>query len=287
MKQWAFQIRIPTFPWRKLFSLQILLPVLFFGAIFSGYTYWAKKVHPFLRLEKATLCASTAQLCTPDPGRIVGKSWEEGDFFRQGETLFALDHEKSHSMQKEFDVRMNLCNETLEKEKENLEAVMQQYLHLQMEKAPQEFIDKILMAVQESQQKIMQIEEDDSLLEAERIALQSVRNQQSMLAPFDGMVLKSFKQVGEMAAGGESVLSILNSRALWVETEVPEAKLSSLKVGLPATVEFTSFRGKKWAAHVSWVSPVVEKGLIKIRLTGDGFPINPGLSAQVSIKISP
>ncbi|HEY4254718.1 MAG TPA: efflux RND transporter periplasmic adaptor subunit [Chlamydiales bacterium] len=287
MSQWAFQIRVPSIPWKRLFSWPVLLTVVFLGALFSGYTYWAKKIRPFLHLEEAQLCIGNMQLYAPEGGRIVGRVWEEGEFFQRGQTLFSLDHEKSRSMQKEFDVRMGLSTENWEKEKENLEAVMQKYLHLQMEKAPQEFIDRILVDVQEAQQKIMQIEEETSLLEAEKIALESVRNQQSVLAPFDGMILRNFKQVGEMALSGEPILLILNSQSLWVETEIEEEKLSAVKVGLPATVEFKSFRSKKWAAHVSWISPIVEKGKIKVRLAGDNFPVNPGLSAQVSIKIAP
>jgi HlyD family secretion protein len=261
--------------------------VFLLGSFSYGFVHWVKKVRPFLHLESAQLSASTIQIQAPELGRMVGKAWQEGDRFQQGEILFSLDPETSQTAQKDFDSRMDSCSRTLEQEKENLEVVMQKYLHLQIEKAPKEFVDKVLLEIQEAQQNIMRLEEEDSLLEAEKIALQSVRQQHSILAPFDGIILRSFKQPHETAAAGESILTILNAKSLWIETEVPEEKLSALQLGIPAFVEFKSFQDKKWAARVSWISPVVEKGKIKIRLVGDDFPIHPGLSARVSIKISP
>ncbi len=285
MKEWAFQIRIPTMPWRKLFSAQILFVAVFLAALTGSYLYWARQVRPFLRLDHATLCASTVQLYAHETGRIVAKVWEEGASFRKDETLFSLTQDKASAKQKEFQLRIQACEETRDTEKSKLNEAMQQYIQLQTDNAPAELIEKVLVDVQEAQQKMLQAEEDCSVLGAEKIALENSQKEQSVVAPFDGMILRCNKHLGELVASGEQILSVLNPQVLWLESEIPEAELSVVQIGTPAVVNFHSFPGKEWPAQVSWISPIADKGRIKIRVTGENLPVKPGLSAQVSLRV--
>jgi multidrug efflux pump subunit AcrA (membrane-fusion protein) len=64
-----------------------------------------------------------------------------------------------------------------------------------------------------------------------------------------------------------------------------EAMLALIQPGLPARIEFLSLPGQKWNGQVSWVSPIVDAGKVKIRLTADQLPLRPGLSAKISVKV--
>jgi multidrug efflux system membrane fusion protein len=285
MKEWAFQIRIPTLPWKKLFTRQTLLLAALLALLPGSYFYWTQQVRPFLRLDHAVLCASTTHLYATEAGRILGKAWEEGDSFRKDEILFSLTQDKITSMQKEFALRIHACDETRDREKSNLEKTMQRYVQLQAEGASAEVMDKLLVEVQEAQQKIIQAEEDSSVLAAEKLSLEKGQNPQAVAAPFDGMILRCSKHLGEVVGSGEQVLSLLNPQVLWLESEIPEGQLAVVQTGTSAVVTFQSFPGREWPARVSWISPVVERGRIKIRLSGEGLPVKPGLSAQVRLRV--
>lgn len=70
-----------------------------------------------------------------------------------------------------------------------------------------------------------------------------------------------------------------------MEAEIDEALLSRVRVGLPARLEFPLYPKQQWMGQVAWISPVIEAGKVKIRLTADLLPLRPGLSAKTYIKI--
>ncbi len=279
MKQLAFEIRLPSIPWKKILTLPVALGACLLGAS----VYWWVAIRPFFHINGAILRAATLNLYAAGAGSFTAKTWEEGDLFQKGEQLASFQSESSTAQNKEIDAQRTLSQARLAREMVSLEEAMQAYIRAETEAKPSEFIDQILHRVQEAQQNIASVEAE--IGEFSQAMDQTTHEQQVISAPFDGMILRTFKQQGQWAMAGEPIFSISEKSKLWIEASVPEERLGSLQKGMRGLVSFPSFPGRTWNAHISWISPLVESGSVKIRLSADELPLRPGLSANVCIKV--
>ena len=62
-------------------------------------------------------------------------------------------------------------------------------------------------------------------------------------------------QVGEYVEEGDAVLSLVGTRAIWVEANLKETDLTHLQVGQDAVLEIDAYPGVLWKARVSSLSP--------------------------------
>jgi membrane fusion protein (multidrug efflux system) len=70
-------------------------------------------------------------------------------------------------------------------------------------------------------------------------------------APMDGTVENADNlQVGQMAVTGVGMLSIVHSRAAWVEANFKEKDVGKMVPGQRATVKVDAYPGRKFEAHV-------------------------------------
>jgi len=73
-------------------------------------------------------------------------------------------------------------------------------------------------------------------------------------APMDGTVENADNlQMGQMAAEGLGILSIVHSQAAWVEANFKEKDVGRMVPGQRAEIEVDAYPGKKFAAHVQSV----------------------------------
>jgi membrane fusion protein (multidrug efflux system) len=70
-------------------------------------------------------------------------------------------------------------------------------------------------------------------------------------APMEGIVENADNlQVGQMAVTGVGMISVVHSRAPWVEANFKEKDVGRMVPGEPATVEVDAYPGQKFAGHV-------------------------------------
>jgi membrane fusion protein (multidrug efflux system) len=73
-------------------------------------------------------------------------------------------------------------------------------------------------------------------------------------APMDGVVENSDSlQIGQMAVTGLGMLSLVRSKAAWVEANFKEKDVGRMVPGQSATVKVDAYPGEKFAAHVQSV----------------------------------
>ena len=126
-------------------------------------------------------------------------------------------------------------------------------------------------------------------------------------APMDGSVANADRlQVGQMAALGLGMLSIVHNETAWVEANFKEKDVGRMVPGQKASVELDAYPGEHFAAHVqsvgagtgsefailpaqnangNWVK-VTQR--VPIRIAFDGTPSRPmiaGLSATVEVDL--
>lgn len=115
-------------------------------------------------------------------------------------------------------------------------------------------------------------------------------------APFDGVILSSNIQVGELAAAGGPVMRIGNLNTLDLVVYLPEDQYGKVKLGDQVTVTVDSFAGRQYAGEVVYIADraeytprnvQTEKGrkatvyAVKIRLQNPNLELKPGMPADV------
>jgi len=125
-------------------------------------------------------------------------------------------------------------------------------------------------------------------------------------APMDGVVENADNlQIGQMAVTGLGMLSLVHSRAPWVEANFKEKDVGRMVPGQKATIKVDAYPGVKFAAHVqsigmgtgsqfsllpaqnangNWVK-VTQR--VPVRIAFDGTPSRPmiaGLSVSATVE---
>jgi membrane fusion protein, multidrug efflux system len=129
-------------------------------------------------------------------------------------------------------------------------------------------------------------------------------------APTDGVVAKVEQlQVGDTIAASAPVFALVSTRDIWIEANFKEVQLARMRPGQTATVKIDRYPGRQFAAKVASVSPstgsqfsllppenatgnwvkVVQRVPVRLQLTDvdDGFPLQGGLSADVTVDTRP
>lgn len=81
----------------------------------------------------------------------------------------------------------------------------------------------------------------------------------SMLAPFDGLVLRRAKEPGDVVVPGTAILEVMSTEEIWVSAWVDESAVAGLCAGKPARVVFRSEPGRTYRGRVARVSPQTDR----------------------------
>jgi RND family efflux transporter MFP subunit len=119
-------------------------------------------------------------------------------------------------------------------------------------------------------------------LQAEVAALRVGLGQLVVRAPFAGVVLNRPPQVGEVLSPGQSPIELFDPTSLVLEVDVPEGRLSNVRVGGPCEVTLESLPGRRFRALVRELGQRVDraKASVPVRVTF-AEPI-PGVLPEMS-----
>jgi len=133
------------------------------------------------------------------------------------------------------------------------------------------------------QQKILSQSEYDNAQSKFRVAEAAAMEAKTLLdytrvtAPFDGVITRKTADVGDLAAPGKSLLEMEDARDLRLETDVPEAVIGRLALGVRLNVRVAGVTNEL-AGIVTEISPSADPNsrtfLVKLDL-----PLTPGLRA--------
>jgi len=109
----------------------------------------------------------------------------------------------------------------------------------------------------------------------------------TLMAPRAGVVLERMAVDGMMSEAGETLFRIADISTVWVEANVPEFELSSIRVGAEATVRIRSLPGKVLRGKVELIHPEVEvqtrTARIRIELANPDGALFANMYADVEI----
>ena len=110
-----------------------------------------------------------------------------------------------------------------------------------------------------------------------------------VVSPSTGYVIDKEIVEGGRIEAGTRVYRIADLSRLWVEAEVYESDLASVKVGQPATVELSYVPGSRFEGRVNYIYPTMSgatrTGRIRVVLENRGLEIKPDMYAHVDLEV--
>ena len=151
-------------------------------------------------------------------------------------------------------------------------------------------LDDATSTLRAAQNAVAQGDQDVALAElAVRIAREPV-DALSLRAPISGTVTALNATTGDTVLGrldGQSILTITNTDALFIDADVAEANIALLHAGLRGEAVLDGFPNQPFSIVLTRIAPEVSaaKGTVTIRLTFDAPPtgIRPNMAARIRI----
>lgn len=120
-------------------------------------------------------------------------------------------------------------------------------------------------------------------------AAQARLAQRTLLAPFDGIVLRREKEVGDMASAGQILFVIGQSQPLRATVEVDEEDFPLVKLGQKVLLSNDAFPGQVFTAAVTELTPLGDASnktyRVRARLP-DGTPLPVGMTLEANIVVA-
>jgi HlyD family secretion protein len=265
---------------RRLFQA---LKIVAVTAALGGIIYWIKfspvpviehnvKTSEIIAevMGTGTLEARVKSTVSPKiPGRIEKILVDQGDQIKKGQLLFTLDDEElrqqveiaqatiasSEAAIKRLKADQDQSTAILEQAKRNNERVQKL--------APKgaasiEDSDKATEALGVAQAGTARSEA--ALLEGRKQLVTAEKNlayRQALLAytrviaPFDGLIVKRYRDPGDIVVPGSPTLTLVSLEEIWVSAWIDETEMARLRVGQPARVVFRSEPEGSYQGQVS------------------------------------
>jgi HlyD family secretion protein len=129
-------------------------------------------------------------------------------------------------------------------------------------------------------------------------AAQATVDRIQVTAPFSGTITEVDAKTGDLVSSGDAAFRIDDLSSIYVDLEISEVDVASLKVGQKATLEFDAIADKTYTGEVTEISLVgsVSQGVVNypvtVRITDAGEQakpvdenIRPGMTASVTITV--
>jgi RND family efflux transporter MFP subunit len=301
VEQKKIVIKLPTLSWSSLISVRffLILAMLLFS---TGVAYWYRNVRPFLWISSAHLNAFSTTFNSDSAGRIVEMGPQEGARVKKGQPLFSLDRDKILARHAQTKFSLETLNQQIEFEKEKIGKAMEAYLaaatDVELGIGSPEKVQKQLAIMEEAQGKAESAVSKTGALKSELTALELELKKATLAAPFDGVILKRFKNEGEVLSFGDPIYTLCDTDRLWVETEIAETEIGNISLGTPARIRLAAYPKKEFKGEVSYIGPATvaktdllpfseEKATVPIKISVENpdISLKPGLSAKVALKV--
>lgn len=122
-------------------------------------------------------------------------------------------------------------------------------------------------------------------------AAQATINLARIVAPFDATVTESYPLPGDQVSAGATAFRLDNLTSLFVDVEVSEVDINSVKVGQPVTLTFDAILGKEYHGEVVEVAQAgtavqgVVNFKVTVELTDADASVKSGMTAGVNIVV--
>jgi len=108
-------------------------------------------------------------------------------------------------------------------------------------------------------------------------------------SPVNGVIVEKAAVRGMRVMAGQMLYRVTDLSTVWVEAEIYENEMASIRTGLSASVTFEAYPGRSFAGRVSYIYPTVSEqtrtARIRIALSNPGGILKPNMLATVSLRL--
>jgi len=227
-------------------------------------------VHPERRAQAQVVSLNESRLAAEISARVVELPLEPGQRVARGALVAKLDCG-------DYDLAVERARAALRASEAKARLAALQYERAR-KLAAENFVSREALDVQAAEQEASRAEV--AVNSASVKTADADRGKCQIVAPFPGIVIERLAQVGEMAAPGTPLLSLLDTSRIEVRAEVQQADAAGLHRAGHA--EFVGLAGR-WPVKLKRLSPAVAKTsrLVEARLRFTGAAAAPGGSGQI------
>lgn len=114
-----------------------------------------------------------------------------------------------------------------------------------------------------------------------------VKRTLTLYAPVSGVVVEKNVVQGQATMPGEQLYTIADISEVWIDVELRESDVASVRAGSAADVEFTGLQGRPFKGRVEYVYPTLQEESRTVRarvsVANSGGVLKPGMYATVRL----
>lgn len=107
-------------------------------------------------------------------------------------------------------------------------------------------------------------------------------------SPVSGVVIEKHAVAGMHVMPGDSLYKVVSLADVWVEADVYETDIASLRVGMPAAVALDAYPGETLSARIGYIYPYFDDktrtNKVRFELANGSGRLKPGMYAHVDVK---
>jgi Cu(I)/Ag(I) efflux system membrane fusion protein len=111
----------------------------------------------------------------------------------------------------------------------------------------------------------------------------------TFFSPSSGFVIKKEAVQGMKVMPDKELYTITDLSAVWVNADIYEFELASVRLGQRGTIALSYFPGQTFSGKVTWISPVLEEKTrttkVRLEFANRDFKLKPEMYANVEIEV--
>lgn len=223
----------------------------------------------------------TSRVASEVEGRVKKVHFSPGDFVKIGSVLVELDETS-------YRISLTAAQAMLSSARLKLaEARKRLKRSISLKKAK-------TISIQNYENTLLNVwtlEQETARAEAETARLENRISRMKILAPFNGYILSQNTEIGQWAAPGSVMVTLIDLSKIKVQIFLPERYLESVRTGDSAIVTFPALGYEKFTGSLKTIMPSAANGTrslpAEIVLSNKSGRIKAGLSANVVLKSTP
>lgn len=109
----------------------------------------------------------------------------------------------------------------------------------------------------------------------------------TLRSPVQGVIVEKNVLGGQRIMAGDALYRVADLRVVWLEGEVFERDLSSIRVGQTVTAEFDALAGEQRVGRITYLYPTLDPDTrtakIRVELSNPGLQLKPGMYGTIRI----
>ena len=195
-------------------------------------------------------------------GRVTRINFRDGDRVRRGQLLVQLDDQLPQAQVKQAEAELSIARAN--------------------HRRNQELVEQKFIAQRQVDESAANLQVAEAKLALARASLARLR----IVAPFDGIAGIRSINIGDYLKDGADIVNIEDLDAVYLDFRLPERLQTKVQKGQPALVEIDALPGRRYAAVVQAIDPLVDANGRSIGIRGcidnRHLQLRPGMFARVT-----